>query len=222
MLLRLAPLLSLALVAGCSTRSDCPATATPAEAPSALRSPAEPAVIHEHEAEATAAPVLVLMVRHAEKADDGTPDPPLTEQGRERAACLAALLDDFAPTHLLATTYQRTRATLEPLATATSLVPTIIDAKDDAGWQRALRELPPGSRAVVVGHSNTLPAWVAALGGRVSNLDAEGNLPHDEYDRLVHVVAFGPGQATSYDTRYCLASSPPSRLPPRGNGTTKP
>lgn len=213
MLLRLGSLLSLVLVAGCASRSDCPPAVAPSEAPSALRSATEPAA-SKSEPEAIAAPTLVLMVRHAEKADDGTPDPPLTEQGRERAACLAALLDDFAPTHLLATNYQRTRATLEPLATATGLVPTLIDAKDDAGWQRALRELPPGSRAVVVGHSNTLPAWVAALGGRVSNLDAEGNLPHDEYDRLVHVVAFGPGHATSYDTRYCLA-------PPRGD-TTKP
>lgn len=210
MRLRLGALLSLVLVAGCAPRSDCPPAVAPSEAPSALRSPTEPAA-SKSEAEAAAAPVLVLMVRHAEKADDGTPDPPLTEQGRERAACLAALLDDFAPTHLLATTYQRTRATLEPLATATGLVPTIIDAKDAAGWQRALRELPPGSRAVVVGHSNTLPAWVAALGGRVSNLDAEGNLPHDEYDRLVHVVAFGPGHAMSYDTRYCPAPPPTTK-----------
>lgn len=206
MLLRLASLLSLALGAGCATRSDCPPAVAPSEATSALRSPPEPAATSPSEAEATAAPVLVLMVRHGEKADDGTPDPPLTEPGRERAACLAAMLDGFAPTHLFSSTYQRTRATLEPLATATGLTPTLIDPKDDAAWQRALRELPPGSRAVVVGHSNTLPALVAALGGRVSGLDAEGNLPHDEYDRLVHVVAFGPGRATSYDTRYCAAS----------------
>ena len=206
MLLRLGSFLSLVLVAGCATRSDCPPAVAPSEAPSALRSPPEPAVASNREPEATAAPVLVLMVRHAEKADDGTPDPPLTEPGRERAACLAAMLHGFAPTHLFSSTYQRTRATLEPLATATGLTPTLIDPKDDAAWQRALRELPPGSRAVVVGHSNTLPALVAALGGRVSGLDAEGNLPHDEYDRLVHVVAFGPGHATSYDTRYCAAS----------------
>lgn len=206
MLLRLGSFLSLVLVAGCATRSDCPPAVAPSEAPSALRSPPEPAAASNREPEATAAPVLVLMVRHAEKADDGTPDPPLTEPGRERAACLAAMLHGFAPTHLFSSTYQRTRATLEPLATATGLTPTLIDPKDDAAWQRALRELPPGSRAVVVGHSNTLPALVAALGGRVSGLDAEGNLPHDEYDRLVHVVAFGPGHATSYDTRYCAAS----------------
>jgi broad specificity phosphatase PhoE len=170
-----------------------------------LRTPSEPATAGAAEPDATApvAPVLLLIVRHAEKADDGTPDPPLTEQGRERAACLAALLHGFSPTHLFATTYQRSRSTIEPLATATGLSPTIIEAKDAAAWQRALRELPPGSRAVVVGHSNTLPPLVAALGGRTSGLDAEGNIPHEEYDRLVHVVAYGPGLATSYDTRYC-------------------
>jgi phosphohistidine phosphatase SixA len=201
--LRPAFLLSLVLFAGCAAKADCPqATATP-EPPSALRSSGEPTPKGETEPEA--APVVLLMVRHGEKADDGTPDPPLTEQGRERAACLAALLQGFSPTHLFATTYKRTRATLEPLATATGLTPTLIDAKDAEAWQRALRELPPGSRAVVVGHSNTLPSLVTALGGRSSGLDAEGNIPHDEYDRLVHVVAYGPGLATSYDTRYCTA-----------------
>lgn len=226
MLLRLGSLLSLVVAAGCATRADCPQATTEPQAPSALRSPTEPATTSEGEPETAAAPVLVLMVRHAEKADDGTQDPPLTEQGRERAACLAALLDGFAPTHLFATTYQRTRTTLEPLAAATGVSPTFIDAKDDAAWQRALRELPPGSRAVVVGHSNTLPAWVAALGGRVADLDAQGNLPHEEYDRLIHVVTWGPGHATSYDTRYCSpppppVGNPPARLPPRGDATPK-
>jgi len=201
--IRLGSLLSLVLAAGCAARADCPETTTPPAPASALRSPGEPSPSETEQAATPAAPVLLLMVRHAEKADDGTNDPPLTEQGRERAACLAALLQGFAPTHLFATTYQRTRATLEPLAAATKLEPTLIDAKDGEAWQRALRELPPGARAVVVGHSNTLPALVTALGGRTSGLDAEGNIPHDEYDRLVHVVTYGSGQAASYDTRYC-------------------
>lgn len=196
---RLGLVLSISLLASCAPRADCPPTATP-EPPSALRTHAEPPAATP--ATATA-PVLVLMVRHAEKADDGTPDPPLTERGHERARCLAALLQGFAPTHLLTTAYQRNRATLEPLAAATGLQPTVLDAKDDAAWQRVLRELPAGSRAVVVGHSNTLPGLVAGLGGRLLALDADGNLPHDEYDRLVHVVVHGPGQATSYDTTYC-------------------
>lgn len=205
MQLRLGSFLSLVLVAGCVARADCPQAATPPEAPSALRSSDEAPAAGEAAPAEAPAPVLVLLVRHGEKADDGTPDPPLTDRGRARAACLAALLDELPPTHLFATPYQRSRSTVEPLAAATGLAPTIIDAKDDAAWQRALRELPPGSRAVVVGHSNTVPALVAALGGRTSGLDAEGNIPHEEYDRMVHVVAWGPGKATSYDTRYCTA-----------------
>ena len=201
MLLRLASFLSLALLAGCAPKATCPESAPP-EPVSALRSSAEPTGASEAEA---AAPVLIVMVRHGEKADDGTPDPPLTERGRERAACLATLLQGYAPTHLFATSYQRTRATLEPLAAATGLAPTIIDAKDADAWQRALRELPPGSRAVVAGHSNTLPAWLTALGGRPTALDAEGNIPHDEYDRMIHVALWAPGKVTSYATEYCAA-----------------
>jgi phosphohistidine phosphatase SixA len=203
MLPRLGLLVSLALTTGCATRADCPAATTPPAAPSPLRTHAEPGAVAGSEAEPQPAPVLLLLVRHGEKADDGTPDPPLTDDGRERATCLAALLESFAPTHLLTTSYQRTRATLEPLAAATGLAPTVLDAKDDAGWQRALRTLPPGSRAVVAGHSNTIPSLVAALGGRLTALDAEGNIPHDTYDRLIHVVVHGPGLATSYTTRYC-------------------
>jgi phosphohistidine phosphatase SixA len=197
---RLGLLLTIFLTGACATRADCPPAATPPEAASDLRSPAEPG---SDRAAAPAAPVLLLMVRHGEKADDGTPDPPLTERGLARAACLAELLDGFAPTHLFTTHYQRTRATLEPLAAVTHLSPTIIDAKDDARWRQALDELPPGSRAIVVGHSNTLPAWVAVLGSGLPDLDAEGNIPHDTYDRLIHVVVHGPGQATSYVTTYC-------------------
>jgi phosphohistidine phosphatase SixA len=206
MSLRLGLLLSLALTTGCATRADCPQATTPPQTPSALRTPAEPGLVEgeaAREAEPQDAPVLLLLVRHGEKADDGTPDPPLTDRGRERATCLAALLESFAPTHLFSSSYQRTRATLEPLAKATGLAPTVLDAKDDAGWQRALRELPPGSRAVVVGHSNTVPSLVTMLGGHLSALDAEGNIPHDTYDRLVHVVVHGPGLATSYTTTYC-------------------
>jgi phosphohistidine phosphatase SixA len=200
MLARLGPsVLTLALVAGCAARTD----GRQPGPPSARRSPEAPPAPAAHADSDALASFVVLMVRHAEKADDGTPDPPLTERGRERADCLAAHLQGFSPTHLFTTPYRRNRATLEPLVAATGLPPLVLDPKDATAWQRALRELPPGARALVVGHSNTLPALVTALGGRLTHLDSEGNLPHDEYDRLVHVVVHAPDRATAYSTKYC-------------------
>lgn len=176
---------------GCGRAPDCPPTRTPA--PTELRG----------EDHAPAEASVILLVRHAEKAADGTPDPPLTERGVRRAECLARLLGGFEPTHLLATQYQRTAATLEPLAAAAGLEVVVMPAQDGAAWERALTQLPPGARAVVAGHSNTLPAWVVGLGGRLDGLDAKGNIPDDEYGRLIHVVSRGSDQVTSYTTAYC-------------------
>ncbi|MCH9682186.1 MAG: histidine phosphatase family protein [Deltaproteobacteria bacterium] len=185
----------------CAAGSKCPPqaavdpTAATESAPTAEASAAP---------EVSVAPVVMLLVRHAEKASDGSADPPLTDEGRTRAQCLATLLQDLSPTHLFATQYQRTRATLEPLAAASGHAVTVIEAQDGAKWTQAFDALPPGSRVVVAGHSNTLPQWVAGLGGSLSALDDKGNIPHDEYARLVHVVRDGQGEVVVYTTDYCV------------------
>jgi len=147
---------------------------------------------------------VVLMVRHAEKGDDGTPDPPLSKAGEARASCLATMLTPFAPDHLFATEYRRTQATLGPLAEATGQEIEVHSASDADGWVQLLRDLPSGSRAVVAGHSNTVPGLLQALGGAPSGLNKKGHLPHEEYDRLVHVMLDAKGRViSSYRVSYC-------------------
>jgi len=168
------------------------AIVTPAAEPSVSASP-EPV-----------APSIVVFVRHAEKAADGTPDPPLTERGQRRAECLATLLAPFEPDRLLSSEYQRTRSTVAPLARVTGLEPAVIEAGDFTAWTAALRELPPDSRVVISGHSNTIPAWTSALGVELSGLDDKGNIPHDDYDRLIQVVLDAEGHALASTTiAYC-------------------
>ncbi|MEZ4318381.1 MAG: histidine phosphatase family protein [Myxococcota bacterium] len=148
---------------------------------------------------------VVLLVRHAEKAQDGTPDPPLTEAGTQRAQCLKQLLMPTHPQRVLTSQYQRTQATLAPTAEALAVTPQVIEAGDEAGWLAALREAKPGTVTVVAAHSNTVPQLVQALGGTMSDLDEKGNIPDDDYSRLVYVTLDAQGRATSsVVTNYCV------------------
>lgn len=147
-------------------------------------------------------PVTVILVRHAEKQTVPTDDrdPALTDEGSARAVTLARLLGNANVTHLFSTEYRRTRATLAPLAEATGLEVETVSAPEAARQIELLRALPPGSTAVVAGHSNTVPAFVMQLGGEVANLVKTRHGPclgDDEYDRLFFVtLPVGDGAAT--------------------------
>lgn len=155
---------------------------------------------------APAAPTLVFLVRHAEKASDGTKDPPLTEVGNERAQCLARLLSDVVVTHVYATELQRTQQTVAPLAEAAGLETTVVAAGDNDTLTKALDGLAPGSVAVVAGHSNTVPALAASMGTPLPGLDEQGYIPHAQYDRLVQVVRDPQAQPTLVQLHFCAPS----------------
>jgi broad specificity phosphatase PhoE len=130
---------------------------------------------------------VVVLVRHAERADDDPRDPTLTETGRARAEGLALLLRDAGLTAIWSTDYRRTRETASPVAEATGLEVRLYDPRGEealAALADTLRATP--GRHLVVGHSNTTPALVRALGG-----DPGADIAEDEYDRL-YVLTLGP------------------------------
>ena len=132
-------------------------------------------------------PVTVLIVRHAEKAHDGSTDPELTEIGRRRAQALTDLAEPLGLTHLFSTEYRRTLQTLEPIAEKTGRQITVIPGKELDAQIRALRELPDGSVAIVSGHSNTVGVMACELAGPTPDLDCSPsgrNLGEDVHDRL--------------------------------------
>jgi broad specificity phosphatase PhoE len=113
---------------------------------------------------------VVVLVRHAEKADEPRTDPPLTDGGRARAGALAAALEGARVSAVVVTPYRRTRATAEPLLRATGLTPIELPVAGGlADHVRAVadtvRHRAPGETVVVVGHSNTIPPIIRALGG---------------------------------------------------------
>lgn len=126
----------------------------------------------------------VILVRHAEKDRDDPTDPGLTEQGVRRAEALAKLLRAAGVTKLYATEYQRTQATLKPLAVLLELPVESYAAGSSKAFAAKLQDLP-GQVAVVAGHSNTVPVLAKALGGTLTDLDERGFFGDDEYDRIV-------------------------------------
>ena len=117
---------------------------------------------------ASAQPSLVVLVRHGEKQSAPSDDPSLSEAGVRRAAALDSALRDLVPSTIVVSTRKRTVETAAVVARRTGVTPTVITL-DGGGTShvRAVAEAVQRARGVVlvVGHSNTVPAIVTALGG---------------------------------------------------------
>ncbi len=132
---------------------------------------------------------IVYLVRHAERAEDGTSNPPISEAGEARAELLAEMLRDAGITHVHSTDYTRTRSTGAPSAATNGVETQLYDPRDLPGFAEHLRESP--GRHLVVGHSNTTPELVEALGG-----DPGRPIEEMEYDRLYIVTMTTGGVST--------------------------
>ena len=142
--------------------------------------------IAEAMAQASEPATIVYVVRHAERAEDGTNDPPISEAGEARSRLLVPMLRDVALTHVHTTDFRRTRATVAAIAETRGLEPRLYDPRDLPAFAERLRATP--GRHLVVGHSNTNPELVAALGG-----DGGEPIGEMEYDRG-YVVVVRSGQ----------------------------
>jgi phosphohistidine phosphatase SixA len=149
---------------------------------------------------ASAAPAVVLLVRHAEKEAAPADDPALTVGGKRRAAELALVVQAWAaggvPVHaLFATELRRTQQTLQPVAAATGVAVSVVSAKDTAALVKRILAVE-GGIVVVAGHSNTVPEIVRALGGPAGIV-----IEDSEFDRLFALTQPG-GRARVVVLRY--------------------
>lgn len=136
---------------------------------------------------------MVIVVRHAERADRGagtgaamtaSPDPELSEAGKVRAQKLAAMLGDAGVVAIYTTEFRRTKDTAAPLAAGTGVAAQVVPAREAATLIEKIKAHKSGA-VVVVGHSNTVPAIIEALGGSAVTM------ADDEYDSLYFVAADG-------------------------------
>jgi broad specificity phosphatase PhoE len=142
---------------------------------------------------------IVVIVRHAEKAAEPANDPPLTAVGAERAQALAAALKDSKVGAVLHTPTTRTRDTARPVAELFGLTPQVLPlgpATTHADAVAAAVKEHAGKTVVVVGHSNTIMNYIAALGG-----PKRGELCDHQYDGL-YTVVIAHGEATLVEGRY--------------------
>lgn len=151
-----------------------------------------------------AEPLIVFLVRHAEKVD-ASRDPELSESGKKRAAHLASVLQDAKLQQIHSSDFIRTRETATPIAARLKLPVRKYDPRDLATLAERLRKA--GGRHLVVGHSNTTPGLVKLLGGESGDEIDEPK----EYDRLYVLVIDPQGKATTMLLRYGKPYSPASR-----------
>lgn len=117
-------------------------------------------------APAAAMPDLVILVRHAERAAAPAGDPALTPAGEQRAQALAQALAGLRVNAIITTPLRRARDTAAPLARALGLQPQVVEARGAAHVPAVADAVRAQSGVVlVVGHSNTVTAVLAALGG---------------------------------------------------------
>ena len=118
--------------------------------------------------------MFVILIRHAEREPAGT-DPGLSAAGRRRAKLLADMLGDAGIGAIFTSEFTRTKETAAPIAQRLNLTPAQID--DQIG-KAAQQVRSAADRVLVVGHSDTVPALIAELGG------PQVTIPDTAFDRF--------------------------------------
>lgn len=139
-------------------------------------------------------PTTIIMLRHAERETLGA-DPSLTAAGRKRALLLARMLQDAGVTAVFTSDARRTKETAAPLLAQTHLTAVELTGTNFAAHKASVLAVSSGT-AVVIGHTNTVPPLIAALGaGSPFILDSE-------FDRLLVVTRSITGEVKLLALRY--------------------
>lgn len=125
---------------------------------------------------------LVFLTRHAEKRSDEGRDPNLTEQGSKRAQNLSYALSKSQLSAVYSTNYKRTVQTATPTASDQNLEVTFYQPSSSE-LAETIAEKHKGQKVLVVGHSNTTPELLAALGVKEQVV-----IDHEQYGDLYLVI----------------------------------
>jgi broad specificity phosphatase PhoE len=160
-------------------------------------------------------PTTIVLVRHAEKAAEPANDPPLTAEGETRARALWDVVRHAGVGAIITTQFARTKQTAEPTASALGIEPQVAEARGRApeharALVAKLRAEHSGKTVLVVGHSNTIPEIIAALGAPRPRDICDG-----EYDDFFVVQIQPDGKALLTRAKY-------GEHTPEGSGCSAP
>ncbi|MEO8438587.1 MAG: histidine phosphatase family protein [Spartobacteria bacterium] len=131
---------------------------------------------------------VIFLVRHAERAATSgrvPSDTGLSAEGKARSQALAQILKDANITAIYTSEYKRTKDTAAPLAEALDVRPEVIPADDLKSLLAKLKA--SRGNALVIGHSNTLPQIINALG-----VKSRVTVSESDYDNLFLVILEQP------------------------------
>jgi broad specificity phosphatase PhoE len=111
---------------------------------------------------------------------EGAADPDLTPEGQRHAQLLADWFTGEPPAVIFVSDTKRARQTAAPLAAKLGLTPVVYDPRNTPGLIAEIVKSP--NPALIVGHSNTVPDIVAALGGA-----RPAPLTHGDFGDIWHV-----------------------------------
>ena len=152
------------------------------------------------------APTVVIVVRHGEKqtSDPANTDPPLSEAGVKRAQSLIQLAEDADVSVIYTTQFNRARETAQPLADKLNIPVIAMEVSGSnlnnysSAMAKEILAKHAGKTVLVIGHTNTVPQLVEALGGKLPPAIDDAA----EFDRLFVVVVPKNGAVKVVKGRY--------------------
>ncbi len=139
-----------------------------------------------------------ILVRHAEKANDGTKDPALTIEGEASAENLQKMFEKADITAIYSTNYKRTQLTVAPLSKAKGLEIKIYVWKNPKALLNKILEANIGGTVIISGHSNTTPILANLLIGKATFTTFEEN----DYGNLLIITTTKVGAGKLLHVRY--------------------
>jgi phosphohistidine phosphatase SixA len=144
----------------------------------------------------------IYLIRHAEK--EAGRDPQLTETGKKRAADLLQIMRNKKISHIYVTNYRRSWMTADSLRIQLG-IDTVGYTADTTGVSllAKIKEMDDfGKTILVVGHTNTIPRLIKALG--VEDF-SQTDLPDEEFDNL-YLVRYKKNKVLLEHRKYGAAS----------------
>ncbi len=131
---------------------------------------------------------IIVLVRHAEKADATSQDPELSAEGKERALRLIKRAGKYRPKEFYSTDFKRTRDTIAPLAAKRNKQVQTYDPRKAKELAESIMK-SPNKRIIISGHSNTIPG----LANLIAKKELFKNLDESEYS-VIWVIRFKKGK----------------------------